>query len=155
MIELSEVLARAIPLSEERYTCIYFLIKDNEIVYVGESGMGKFRIGYHLAKKDFDSYAVFKIDIQDRAEREIFEREHIAKFNPKYNSIPVYKRTTVKTSLGIQIREAMKERGYSNKKLAGEIGCSVCALYSWKRGRSYPCKWNLAKLERVLGRLVK
>lgn len=63
-----------------RYGIIYFLINDNEIVYVGQSIRGECRIFEH--DKDFTHYTSYIIQIDALNEVEKFL---ITKYKPKYN----------------------------------------------------------------------
>ena len=65
--------------------CIYFLISNNKIVYVGKSVNSGFdRIGAHLKYSDkvFDSYFIEPCPGGNITE---IETEYIIKFAPKYN----------------------------------------------------------------------
>lgn len=70
---------------------IYFLIKDNTVVYVGKSNRCEIRVWDHFFKtvycpyeKNFDSFSIIKVeeDLLDEV-----ERYYIAKYNPMYNSV--------------------------------------------------------------------
>lgn len=64
---------------------IYFLLKDNKIVYVGQTKNGFNRIINHLHNRtiDFDSFHFINIKDTDRLNE--IELKYILKFNPKYN----------------------------------------------------------------------
>lgn len=68
----------------ENKTGIYFLIKDNEIVYVGQSTQFYTKLSSHVNNKDFDSYFIIEVPEEQLTEYEV---EYIIKFNPIYNSI--------------------------------------------------------------------
>jgi len=61
---------------------VYFLIKDEEIVYVGQSVNIFSRIGAHETLKDFDTFTYIECD---KSELNIIEAKYIVKFKPKYN----------------------------------------------------------------------
>jgi hypothetical protein len=61
---------------------IYFLIKDNEIVYVGKSKRISYRLNDHKRVKDFNR--VFFIECNEEDLDEV-ERTYIRKFLPKLN----------------------------------------------------------------------
>lgn len=61
---------------------IYFLIKKNEIVYVGKTKIGYKRILQHSNNKDFDSFNF--IECLEK-ELDSLETYFILKYNPKYN----------------------------------------------------------------------
>lgn len=60
---------------------IYFLIKDNEVVYVGQSSLGICRPFQHTTK-DFDSVSILKCKNE---ELDYLESRFILKYKPKYN----------------------------------------------------------------------
>ena len=61
---------------------IYFLIKDNKIIYVGQSKFGVSRI-YGHRDKDFDSFSYIEVDVNELDEREAF---YIVELSPILNS---------------------------------------------------------------------
>ena len=69
---------------EEIFGCIiYFLIKDNEVVYVGQSKNGINRIAFHIYnRKDFDSFYFINCNIKELND---LENYYIIKYQPKYN----------------------------------------------------------------------
>jgi excinuclease UvrABC nuclease subunit len=77
--------------SEDKKGGIYFLIQDEEIVYVGKSEDYIKRISTHQkeSKKVFDSFSV--LQISDSLERDVTEAFYIVAFSPKYNSQPPQK----------------------------------------------------------------
>jgi len=62
---------------------IYFLIKDKEIIYVGNTVDLHQRLKVHSKDKDFDSYNFIKEKSRDK--RLVLEYEFIKKFTPKLN----------------------------------------------------------------------
>lgn len=83
MIELDYIIKHKktkVDLKNEHH--IYFLIKDDEVVYVGKSTGYKSRIKSHLQTKDFDSY--FSLKVHDY-EFDYLELYYIDKFQPFYN----------------------------------------------------------------------
>lgn len=77
-----EILDRQIPVT--LVSGVYFLIKDNEIIYVGESENIIYRIGQHLKAYDFDSYSYIKID-GNKDELRKNETAYIHDFKPSLN----------------------------------------------------------------------
>ena len=64
---------------------VYFLIKDDEIVYVGQSTNIFARVTSHSRTKEFDS---FTYELKPKAtsfELDQLETKYIGKFTPKYN----------------------------------------------------------------------
>lgn len=79
-----EIIEAGIELSKEDGCYIYFLIKDREIVYVGQTiGEPVSRASKHRADgKDFNSYYFVQVK---RAALDIMESIYINLFNPKLN----------------------------------------------------------------------
>jgi len=70
---------------------IYFLIKEEEIVYIGSSKNTLNRIRHHLtsSKKNFNYYYIIPFKKIKKKNLLLLESEYILKFFPKYNrSIP-------------------------------------------------------------------
>ena len=63
---------------------IYFLFKNNEVVYVGQTIKNSplSRIGDHFNGKDFDSLAFIAVPVEDLSE---YELRYIKHFNPVFN----------------------------------------------------------------------
>lgn len=78
---------------EENYTdvtkipsvFIYFLLMDDEVVYVGQTKNGTSRIQAHKYNKDFNKVYVIECCEEDL---DYLENEFILKYDPKYNKIP-------------------------------------------------------------------
>jgi hypothetical protein len=65
--------------------CIYFLFKEDQVIYIGQSRNGGFdRIGQHLnyTDKDFDAYTIMPCHESEINE---LEAEYILRLNPPYN----------------------------------------------------------------------
>lgn len=104
-----------------RETFIYFLLKDGEVIYVGQTKAGISRLSAH-GDKDYDEIYVMYCD---DSELDCLEDKYITKYRPKYNRQPnfvmnvslqrVKKRLREKSGndrLTIwTIRRAMKELG--------------------------------------------
>jgi excinuclease UvrABC nuclease subunit len=72
---------------------IYFLLQDDEIVYVGKSADTGFRVAthYNQGEKVFNGHAV--VEIVDTEARDYWEVEYIVRFAPRYNaSLPPSKK---------------------------------------------------------------
>lgn len=86
MIEKEEILKHKRSIKKEFY-CIYALIKNNKIVYVGQSSNILGRLSNHLnSNKNFDSWSIIEswsyIDSDSFNKKEL---EYIKKLKPKYN----------------------------------------------------------------------
>jgi hypothetical protein len=75
------ILAHTIP-NPGTQTGIYFLVKDDDIVYVGQSTDFQWRLAIHLYKKDFDSMAFLPCKEDDL---DIIESGYIHRFEPRQN----------------------------------------------------------------------
>ena len=86
MIEKENILRNKRNIKKEFY-CIYALIKNNKIVYIGQSSNILGRLSSHLnSNKSFDSWSI--IDSWSYIDSDSFnkiEMEYIKKFKPKYN----------------------------------------------------------------------
>lgn len=60
---------------------IYFLLKNKEVVYVGQTTNFHQRIGAHK-DKDYDSYCFIKVEKEDLDKKEV---GNIMFYQPKYN----------------------------------------------------------------------
>ena len=89
LFEKADIVKMQIPIidPDSNLSVIYFLLQDNEIVYVGSSGNGLSRIYQHIKDKKFDAYSYIVVPSQYRAQ---IENDYIFKFNPKYNNLPNY-----------------------------------------------------------------
>jgi len=75
-----------IRLSKQVELCVpvvYFLIHEDEIVYVGFTNNIHFRLAAHKADKMFDRF--YTIEFETKEEGLLFEKQYIKKFKPLYN----------------------------------------------------------------------
>lgn len=63
-------------------SCIYFLINNKIVVYVGKTQNGKRRITQHKNDKRFDEIYIIKCDYDELMELEDY---YMMKYKPKYN----------------------------------------------------------------------
>jgi len=63
-------------------SCVYFLVDQGEIVYVGQTGHPQNRVKQHARKKIFNQVAILALDESERTRAEAIYIEGI---NPKYN----------------------------------------------------------------------
>jgi hypothetical protein len=87
-----KILDIAVPNDKVNEAIIYALIKDGEIIYIGQTTRGLVRILAHVKNKDFDSYATMDMGFFGIDEDfywsdviEIYEEELIVRLNPKLN----------------------------------------------------------------------
>lgn len=69
-------------LQDVYYPCIYFLIKKDKVVYVGQTEFGLKRILSHITEKDFDTIKTIKCVKENLNQMEI---AYIVKYQPTYN----------------------------------------------------------------------
>ena len=93
---------------------IYFLLQDNEIVYVGSSNKGLGRIYQHIRDKKFDAYSYIVVPAENRAD---LENNYIFRFNPKYNHIPNYENIISLNVLQKQLKQRKVEKLYYKREL--------------------------------------
>lgn len=72
-----------IELPKYQNTFVYFLLKDNEVIYVGQTVSGIVR---PLMQRDKD-YDTIKIKYCSKEDLDIMENDFIMKYRPKYNKI--------------------------------------------------------------------
>lgn len=89
---------------------VYFLLKGDEIVYIGSTHNLNFRLEYHLRTKDFDSF--YYVQTKDDKTMLQVEAENIINYCPKYNKIFNEQFITIS-----YLKTYLKKIGYeSNKK---------------------------------------
>lgn len=67
--------------------CVYFLLKGDEVVYVGKTTNGIGRVFAHMKEKDFDNIKIKRMPID---ELDLAEARYISKYNPRYNVVMPY-----------------------------------------------------------------
>lgn len=80
---MTEVVEAAVPL--DNMVGIYFLIKDSEVVYVGQSTVNILgRVAKHIRNgKEFDSFSYMRCDVEDI---DAMEAKYITAFSPRLNT---------------------------------------------------------------------
>ena len=91
-------------LSDICMPCIYKLMKDGIVVYVGQTRFGLKRVLSHLPQKNFDSVELIPCKIEELDQLEI---EYICKYQPFLNN-----ELTNCSSVGC-IRKKLKDIGYN------------------------------------------
>jgi excinuclease UvrABC nuclease subunit len=67
----------------KEYYCIYYLLDNDKIVYIGKTKRPSDRfIKHYNSKMDFDSIEYIQVDKEDLND---FEKEQIRHYKPKYN----------------------------------------------------------------------
>lgn len=84
IININQIISNKISINQSDLIGVYFLIKDNEIVYVGKTENGFARIMTHIREKEkiFDSYAIFPVGKELLEQVEI---NNILHYRPIYN----------------------------------------------------------------------
>lgn len=76
-------------LANHKYYFIYFLIKDNKVVYVGQSNNNVLsRISSHLKDKEFDEVYYKSFSVENVMDE--YEKKFIMKYRPKFNKEVIY-----------------------------------------------------------------
>lgn len=106
---------------------VYFLLKENEVVYVGQTTNGISRPLSHRRTKEFDDIAIVPCD---RRELDRVEQTMIAKYDPPLNKCPNHKE---KKSVKELIKEIKGKTGSMTPKrmerIMAELGIKpmICA----------------------------
>lgn len=103
---------------------VYFLFKDDELIYIGRSTRLFKRIKSHISQKDFNYFSFVKCDTFYNAD--YMERTLINKYKPKLNNVlkKEPRKDTIMTLDGDLIRKLRLEKGLSQERLSDEINCS-------------------------------
>lgn len=74
-------------ISKEALKGIYFLLQDDDVVYIGKTITGVTRIYQHVGKKKFNHYCF--INMPDLTEKELYsvEAKYILKYEPTLNKM--------------------------------------------------------------------
>lgn len=111
---------------------IYFLIKDNNLVYVGKSNNGILcRINSHIKDKDFDSAYYVASSSEDLLDE--YEKKYIVKYKPKYNKNVFYKDVPI----NILDLKTLKVHSWSKKDMVENIGCSLTSAEGLVNGHNF------------------
>lgn len=108
----SDIIANCKPITDFKFYCVYFLIQNLRIVYVGYSTNFGSRISAHMnSEKVFDSYYLIRCETESEALE--LEKHYIQTINPYFNGLHCDKSKS--DSEGIVIKEKVKkERTYLN-----------------------------------------
>ncbi len=104
LLSKQEVLDRKEKLVEKWY--IYFLIKGDEIVYVGQTTIGATRVMAHR-DKDFDYVTLTEVVDRDVEYLNNLEAMYIVKFSPIYNSTTLPKNSVFISKHGLKKSSGM------------------------------------------------
>lgn len=106
---------------------VYFLLKGDEIVYIGSTRNLNFRMEYHYKTKDFDY--IYYIKTRDEETMFRVEAENIINYNPKYNKLLNEKYITIS-----YIQTYIKKMGYkvNKKEIKKAINSLSISVYEFK-----------------------
>ena len=82
IISMNKILKNKQPYNDNSFCFVYFLLKDDKVVYVGKTINGLFRIREHSVDKEFDSFCMLKVDKNKLLD---IEADNIFKYKPIYN----------------------------------------------------------------------
>ena len=124
----------SMPIEQICFSGIYYLIKNGEVVYVGQATNVFTRIGIHIAKgeKFFDSFDYDRVSVEFLDERELMA---IIEYNPRYNkALPknnsYFTLGRIKSVLGIPmkgVRKYIVDQGLRDIHVCGQV------FYIWNR----------------------
>ena len=116
LLNKDDIIKMQIPIIDPNcnLSVIYFLLQDNEIVYVGSSNKGLSRIYQHIRDKKFNAYSYIVVPPENRAK---LENNYIFRFNPKYNYIPNYENMISLNVLQKQLKQKKVEKLYYKREL--------------------------------------
>ena len=77
--------SKFLDLTDTPTTFIYFLLDDDEVVYVGQTTRGLARVYAHIRDKHFTKFYIIEHSIE---ELDYWEDYYIFKYHPKYNKRP-------------------------------------------------------------------
>lgn len=87
----SDIIANCKPVTDFKFYCVYFLIQNSRIVYVGYSTNFGSRISAHMnSEKVFDSYYLIRCETESEALE--LEKHYIQTINPYFNTTHCDKR---------------------------------------------------------------
>ena len=107
IIEIRDVLNMAIPVEAPVFG-IYFLLENEQVVYVGKSKDCRARIQQHMNDKSFDAYTISECDLG--IDLDELEAVHIAHYLPRDNR-------QIPEALGFISIYQVQQRGISKHQL--------------------------------------
>lgn len=121
--------------SNHKYYFIYFLLKDNKVVYVGQSNKNVLdRISSHLKDKVFDEVYYKSFSVENVMDT--YEKKFIMKYRPKFNKEIIhegikYAFFDLKTETTIEwtVEEAMSNIGCAKSTVLGLLGGRGKSIY--------------------------
>ena len=121
--------------SNHKYYFIYFLLKDNKVVYVGQSNKNVLdRISSHLKDKVFDEVYYKSFSVENVMDT--YEKKFIMKYRPKFNKEIIhegikYAFFDLKTEATIEwtVEEVISNTGGAKSTVLGVLGGRSKSIY--------------------------
>lgn len=114
MLEEKAIVKNQIKFINQNLPGIYFLLRNNKIVYVGQCKKGLARLYAHCSDKKFDGYYFKQCDVENLNNIEAY---YICNFEPQYNqTIPSNEYFKSKS----QLKEIFKVSGVKLNKMIRE-----------------------------------
>lgn len=123
-------------LSNQKHYFIYFLLKNNKVVYVGQSNNNVLsRISSHLKDKDFDEVYYKSFSVENVMDE--YEKKFIMKYRPKFNKEVIHQGVKydffdLKTEQGVSltIEDFCAVTGCSNSTALSLLSGNSKSVYS-------------------------
>lgn len=133
LLDKKDIINNSIPLTRlkliEEVSAVYFLIHDDNIIYIGQSMNIKNRVGCHKSSNKKDFYRYYFIVSEDIEQRLLLESDYIEKFNPIHNHRNSYKKSKQK---GITIiANKIDEKFGTRYNAANQLGMKYAKLNYW------------------------
>lgn len=156
IVNKRDILDKAIKVSEAYTYGIYFLLKNNKIVYIGKTSCGIRRMHAHLGYKDFDSFSFFPCS---KEYLEAAESENIFKYKPEYNKKISGKYTYNKKNRIFLLRGDGVKKNNRNKKVAiletGEVFNSMTELSKKLKVNRATISYSIRRKNRCKGYTIE
>jgi len=170
----SDIIKLAKPIENLNCFVVYFLLKEEEIVYVGQSKCLSVRLRNHAKDKDFNKY--FSIPCNDEKDALQLEEHYIKTLNPVFNrvhnslyakrmpfvKVPAENITEpkkgillVKSSLVVKVPIDSYERKYINKRFIWVFNIEGCLYQAdFVDGESYLLNDRVFKPKQIKGSII-
>lgn len=104
----------ALTIPKVKNCLIYFLLKNDEVVYVGQTKSGLYRPLSHIYSKDFDTIKIIETNEKDL---DLLEDEFIKKYKPLYNKQVNYAKNYGLEKVRNNVRSLTNNKNYSLRDL--------------------------------------
>lgn len=121
LLSEEEIIKKSLPTEDYIMSCVYFLIRKGEVVYVGQSTKGFYRVLTHVGQKEFDSFSFVECSEENLDEMEAM---YIAKLSPAHNHV------MPNNSIFKSMEQLKKITGYNKWKLKKIIKKNNIKIYS-------------------------